>query len=132
MTSVFTQNIAVTSSTVSPTVTLTAPSGTTLSQILGGDGIMYQVVGNVVTMPYNAIPRGLVAQGWIWATGVPGGTGVTGGVGATSATGPTGYTGGTGAVGKTGATIGPTGTTGPTGVTGATGNTGPALPAFTK
>jgi len=120
--------------TPNPTLTITAPSGVT--QLLAADGIMYQVSGGVVTIPYLAWHPRFAAFGWNWATGNPGATGTTGPTGNTSATGTTGttgLTGGTGAIGKNqGATggVGATGVTGPTGTSGAVGGTGPAIPHF--
>lgn len=135
---VYSQNQSLTSPNASPSVSLQAPAGVT--QLLGGDGVMYPVVGGIVTVPYPAIgPIGgsminsLLSVGWNWANGAPGATGATGGVQATSATGPTGAAGATGATGAVGVSQGPTGAvgaTGTTGLTGATGPTGPALPHF--
>jgi hypothetical protein len=136
---VFSQNIALTTNTVSPTVTLQAPSGVT--QLLGGDGTIYKVVGGVVTVPHIAvgIERGhgqvssLLAAGWNWANGAAGpagAAGVTGVTGGTGVSGATGIVGATGAVGKNLGVVGLTGATGGTGPVGATGGTGPALPHF--
>lgn len=107
-------------------VKLTAPAGVT--QLLGADGVMYQVSGGVVTVPILAVNRGILSAGWNWASGATGATGATGGVSATSATGPTGATGATGNTGNVGKNQSVTGATGLTGNTGATGQTGFAIP----
>lgn len=110
-------------------IILTAPAGVT--QLLGADGIMYQVSGGVVSLPILAVNRNILNAGWNWASGATGATGATGGVSATSATGTTGSTGSTGntgAVGKNQSPTGGTGATGATGNTGATGGTGFAIP----
>jgi hypothetical protein len=125
-------NISLSSNNASPTVTLQAPSGVT--QLLGVDGVMYQVSNGVVVMPYLAVDRGLLSSGWNWANGVTGSAGAIGptaATGGTGITGTTGLTGATGAVGKNQGGTGGTGATGSTGATGATGGTGPALPHFT-
>ena len=112
-------------------VLLTAPAGVT--QLLGVDGVMYQVVGGVVSLPILALDRGLLSAGWNWASGSTGATGAAGAIQGTSATGATGSTGATGAVGHIGknqSATGGTGATGMTGNTGATGPTGFGLPHF--
>lgn len=134
MTSVYSQNQNLTTSTLNPTITVVPPAGVT--QLYAADGNIYKVSGGVMVIPYLAFERGLFSQGWNWANGLTGAIGATGAVSATSATGPTGLTGSTGAVGKTGINASPTGPagltggTGLTGATGATGPTGPALPHF--
>jgi collagen type I alpha len=132
-TSVFSQNIAVTSSTNNPAVTLQAPSGVT--QVMGDDGVFYQVAANgTVVMPYLAVARGILSAGFNWANGATGAVGTAGAVGGTGPTGSTGVTGivgATGAIGKNLGATGAAGNTGATGAQGAVGATGPALPHWT-
>jgi len=111
-------------------VTFKVPSG--IFQILGRNGVLYPVVGGVVTLPEGAAPvppnGGVLMRGVNLGLGMTGPTGAVGALGGTGgqviATGPTGAAGNTGptstqTVGNTGAGI--TGATGPTGAQGATG-----------
>ena len=104
-------------------VTLSVPSGT-VGSVLGGDGVSYPIVAGQVTMPANAVPQSMLAEGYLVPTekGLSGNTGATGAAG-TGNTGGTGAAGSTGAAGATGA-AGNTGAAGSTGAAGATGSTG--------
>lgn len=110
-------------------VTINVPS--TVSQVLGLDGVMYQVASGAVTMPQGAVPPGIYTSAFNLGKGPTGGTGPAGltgaaaPIGATAATGPTG---GTGVTGATGLTTGPQGAAAPTGGTGGTGATGATGP----